>query len=244
MKLFCFPHAGGFANYYNSLREYDFGNIDDVHIYEYPGRGTKHGMPADKDMTERVRRAAEELFVNGADDGDYIIFGHSMGSFVGYETAKQLASKYNSRPALVIMSGQNPPSSFLQIRDKFDTKKIDVMEFLEKLGGVPDFLRSCPSAMNFYMSFIYSDMDILSSYEGSFPNDGELLPYGAAVFGRNDPIVFQELLNEWKKDFQEMLFVRKMEGGHFYMENDISKLCRIIDSAASVITSGTRSIMK
>lgn len=244
MKLFCFPHAGGFSSYYNFFRKYKFANVDETILYEYSGRGIKNSEPNDRDFYERVEKAAKELYEFGAESGNYIIFGHSMGSFIGYETARLLSSRYDAQPALVIMSGQNPPCGFCDIKDLFDVKMIDIDLFLKKLGGVPEFLKNCPSALEFYKSFIIEDMEILSGYKGCTPSENEILPFGAVVSGRNDPIVFREMFTKWNKNFLNLVSEKVFEGGHFYMENKNEELCSYIDRIAFKMTYQLRRLKK
>lgn len=232
MKLFCFPHAGGFATYYDFMKKHKFKNIQETVIYEYPGRGLNCSKTNDKDMNERVERATKQIYEIGVENNEYIIFGHSMGSFVGYETARLLSKRYNAAPALVIMSGQNPPCVFDDIKGSFDTNVIDLDEFLGKLGGVPDFLKNCPSALTFYKSFIESDMELLNGYGGCTPQKEERLPLGTVVFGEKDPIVFRRTFTRWKENFSDLIPQKIFEGGHFYMENKQEELCNYIDNMA------------
>lgn len=85
IPVVCFPHAGAGALYYGKWRHSFQGGVD-LRIVEYPLRERRLGTP----MPASVELLAGEIFAEFADvfRGTYAIWGHSMGSVIGYEVAK------------------------------------------------------------------------------------------------------------------------------------------------------------
>ena len=111
MKLICFPHAGGFAFYFNFLRQIKTLHKGDLYLYEYPGRGYQGKEPNAESLMAIAQTAAARI-ADFVGDEPFCIFGHSMGAFVAYETEVLLEADYGKQAARLILSGQHPPVCF------------------------------------------------------------------------------------------------------------------------------------
>ena len=111
MKLICFPHAGGFAFYFNFLRQIKTLHKGDLYLYEYPGRGYQGKEPNAESLMAIAQTAAERI-TDFVGDEPFCIFGHSMGAFVAYETEALLEAHYGKQAARLILSGQHNPVCF------------------------------------------------------------------------------------------------------------------------------------
>lgn len=137
MKLICFPHAGGYACYYNFFDKLNFSVINAIYYYEYPGRGNKIGSVEETDFSQRIHNAVDYVRKLNVKAYDYALFGHSMGAFVAYEAGKTLQNIYNLPPAIVFLSGQVPPCTF-------DTEQKNIMD---RFGGNVDFIKQLEHAL-------------------------------------------------------------------------------------------------
>ena len=98
MKLICFPHAGGFAFYFNFIKQIETLAKEDVFLYEYPGRGYQAKEPSARSLMAIAQTAAARI-ADFVGDEPFCIFGHSMGAFVAYETEVLLEADYGKPPA-------------------------------------------------------------------------------------------------------------------------------------------------
>lgn len=136
MKLICFPHAGGFAFYFNFLRQIKTLHKEDLYLYEYPGRGYQGKEPNAESLMAIAQTAAEHI-TDFVGDEPFCIFGHSMGAFVAYETEALLEAHYGKQAARLILSGQHPPVCFQPHHYGFGSEE-ELNEYLMKLGGFPE----------------------------------------------------------------------------------------------------------
>ncbi len=230
MKLICFPHAGGFASYYNFIAGYDFSSIDEVKVYEYAGRSTRYGEPPAKTFDECIAQAYDYVSEAVGNDGDYALFGHSMGAFAAYETACRMTDCGRS-PSIVILSGQKPVCDVEQ--GYYTDSPEAAFPMIEKLGGLPDYIREHRELMKSFFALTLSDFRLLSSYAPTTSHPLGKPPLGVLMCGTDDAELKGHDLEKWGLEFEDFLGVRYFKGDHFYLKNYRSEVCRMIDELIS-----------
>ena len=129
-------------------------------------------------MPNTVYELADELFDEYKDwfRNDYVVWGHSMGSTVGYEVAKRCEEIRYNPPIAFFSSGAsapcNPTSS--KVRLSIDSDK-DFEELMEQYGGIRDELRHDKDFCDYFYPIIRGDMKIFSDYR----DDEYQVAYGA-----------------------------------------------------------------
>lgn len=108
-RLICFPHAGGAAGGYRGWALDAPWDVE-VSAVQYPGRGDRFGEHPAADMTSLVDDVVAGLLREHTADAlaTTVLFGHSMGAAVAYETARRLAVT-GRPPAALVVSGQPAP---------------------------------------------------------------------------------------------------------------------------------------
>ncbi|MDA3804713.1 alpha/beta fold hydrolase [Clavibacter sp. CT19] len=107
IRLVCLPHAGGAASAYRGWAPFVPRGVELLGV-QYPGRGDRYGDPVSPDLDAL---AADVATAVGAlsDRLPVVLFGHSMGALVAYETARLLAAA--GRPAVrLVVSGRRAPT--------------------------------------------------------------------------------------------------------------------------------------
>ena len=84
MQLFCFPCAGGTADFFNQLDPWFSPAIELVKL-EYAGHGTRHREPLYQDFAQLAEDLYAEVKSRYRSGGDYALFGYSMGSVAAAE---------------------------------------------------------------------------------------------------------------------------------------------------------------
>jgi surfactin synthase thioesterase subunit len=232
MKLFCFPHAGGYSTYYHFIREASFKNIDEVILYDYP-RYSFNKRAGDIQFKWYIDSAVDFLKKSVSPDDEYIIFGHSMGAFIACETGLSMQNTYNIPPHGVIVSGQNPPYS--ERYEKGWCCPENPKEYVMKLGGVPDFLKNVPKLMDAMMRCIESDMMAITTYEPSEVSDDKLLACGMLLRGKCDPLINPDYARYWNKTFKNIHSETVFPGDHFYFKDSADAVIELIDEFAGDI---------
>ena len=91
MKLICFPYAGGSAMVYSKWQKLIDSSIEIV-PFELPGRGTRFCEDLCDDMDQLVEDIYYQLEDTFQSD-DYMLYGHSMGSWIVYYLAIMISEK-------------------------------------------------------------------------------------------------------------------------------------------------------
>src|SRR3990167_6680763 len=106
IRMFCLPYAGGGISTYIKWAE----NLPDwveLCIIQSPGRSSRLLEPPCVTMDALVENISFEI--KHLLDIPYVIFGHSLGSRVGYELIRSLLAKGFREPYLFFASAGNAP---------------------------------------------------------------------------------------------------------------------------------------
>src|ERR671934_824448 len=105
-RVFCFPHAGGSAAFYRPLRGLMPPEIDFCPV-ELPGRAARFAEAPLTSMSALIEQLSDALKpLMGV---PFAFFGHSVGSCVAYEAARQLRSADRSGAVHLFVSGRGRP---------------------------------------------------------------------------------------------------------------------------------------
>ncbi|MEV5844751.1 alpha/beta fold hydrolase [Streptomyces sp. NPDC051985] len=209
-RLICFPYAGGssyfFRDWRKGLPEFE------VHAVCYPGRADRFGEPAATDLVAMAGEIAEA--VRPLTDRPTVLFGHSMGAVVAYETARALEAA-GSRPAHLFVSGAR--AGHLVRRDARAAGKNEetVITALQELGGTDTELLDHPMFRELILPYVQADFRMLGGYEH---RAGALLDCPVtAVAGMSDPRVTAEQAAQWAQVTEGPFRRFMVPGGHFYL---------------------------
>lgn len=97
-RMFCFPFAGGGASIYRNWGR-ALGSAVDLYAVQLPGREERIREP----RYYSVKSLCDAMFEAGEDGGWFdapcIIYGHSMGAKIAFETARRLEEQGRPPPA-------------------------------------------------------------------------------------------------------------------------------------------------
>ncbi|MGG1149689.1 thioesterase II family protein [Bacillus wiedmannii] len=225
IKLFCFPHAGGSATSYyrwNPLLK----DVDVIPV-ELAGRGSRTGEAFYENFFDMV----EDIYsmVKGKiDGGPYAFFGHSMGSWLGYELAHKLIQNGYPSPSHLILSARRAPHCEYEIERSYGSLSRD--ELIEKvlsLGGTPPELFEDEQLLNIFLTIIERDFKVISDY--TYLKKGNVLDCGITVIaGKQDTHVSTKDLLAWKRHTTGPFRVLTLGGGHFYLSENEEALLNIL----------------
>ncbi|MDY3014803.1 MAG: alpha/beta fold hydrolase [Evtepia sp.] len=224
MKLICFPHAGGFAFYFNFIKRIETLDKEDVFLYEYPGRGYRAREPGAKSLMDIAQKAAAHI-ADFVGDESFCIFGHSMGAFVAYETEVILEAEHGKQATRLILSGQHPPVCFQPRRYGFDSEE-ELNHYLMHLGGFPEEVKRNLEMFHTLFVLCWEDIRLLEQYR---PTCDVVQAETVVLCGDDDAEVRDlEKLIQWRETTPNLLEVKVFPGAHFYMrEQEADFLCYI-----------------
>jgi len=166
-----------------------------------------------------------------------VLFGHSMGASVAYETAAALLRRGGPGPRAVVVSARRPPGRHVpsvpggQLTDEL------VEQSIRMLGGTAVELLAQPEMRQVILTLVSNDYRLIDAYEPTDPPrlDIPLMAFAAV----DDPGVPVGEAERWADlgpaGFELTLF----PGGHFYLADQAASVVAALGEVIERITGGT-----
>jgi surfactin synthase thioesterase subunit len=229
LKLFCFPHAGGFSLYYNFLRKHEYQHIDRIFLFDYP-RNSFTFDGTSEDFRCYVKAALSYIMKNLAEGEEYLLFGHSMGAFVACEAGLTMQNTHKKAPAGVIVSGTNPP--YAVTLGKYNEMPKDKFSFAKKLGGLPQQVLDDPEKCEKIFRIAETDLKAIAVYQPTQTTENDRLDCGLVLHGEKDIIIDPAYHSYWNRTFSNIYSDMVFSGDHFYLDNHHEEIATLIDDFA------------
>jgi medium-chain acyl-[acyl-carrier-protein] hydrolase len=225
-KIFCLPHAGGFASTYRSwARQLD--SAIELWSAALPGRGTRAAEAPVVRLDELINDFEPALRMHA--DRPYALFGHSMGGLLAFELAARLANGAGRKPAHLFISAAIPPHFPHVPMQLHQLPDAQLVRRLRELGGIPPALADDREAMTAILPALRADLELVETYQGvdSTPPRCHVTVLG----GLADPLVGRSALAAWKNCVQSGFSMRMYPGGHFYLHSQSKALLSLMERA-------------
>lgn len=210
VRLVCLPHAGGSAPFFVGVAK-ALAPAVDVLAVQYPGRLERRNEPLVESITDLAEQVLDELLP--WTDRPLALFGHSLGSVLGFEVARLLTDK-GLAPVALFASGRRAPS--IQ-RPEFNHRLDDqgLLREMAALGGTDPRILEDEELMRLAMPVIRADYQAVETYRY---RPGPPLGCPVTVLtGREDPKVSAEDAAAWRAHTTAAFDVITLPGGHFYL---------------------------
>jgi len=223
MRLFCFPYAGGAASVF---RDWSAGLPTDVEVcpVQLPGRGTRLMEPPFNELRPLVEALGEAL--QPLLDKPFALFGHSLGSLVSFDLARQLRTNHQARPARLFVSAGPAPQIPNRGRLIHNLPEREFSQELRRLNGTPGALLDDRELMEIVLPSLRADFALYESYRYS---SGRPLNCPISTFGGlSDHAVRQSDLEAWRDQTSVSFSIRMFPGDHFFLKTIQPLLLRAI----------------
>jgi medium-chain acyl-[acyl-carrier-protein] hydrolase len=211
LRLICFPYAGGGASVFRTWPDALPGDVE-VLAVESPGRETRSRERPFEQLAALVTSLTDAI---GAQlDAPFAIFGHSLGSLIGFAFARELRRRGLRAPVHLFASGRRAP----QIPDCEQVHAMsdpELCTWLRQLGGMPDVLFEEPELMAYFLPILRADVAVNDVVIADEP---PLSCPITAMGGISDERVPIDFLDAWR-DQTAAAFDREIfAGGHFFLQ--------------------------
>lgn len=219
VRLVCFAHAGGGASTFRPWLDPLAPSIA-VRAVQLPARENRFAEAPVATWTEAVASIGDAL--EALDDRPLVLFGHSMGALLAFETARRLQRDDPARPSALLVSGR--PAPHLPGRGP-RLGHLPALELVHRVAslyrGVPDAVLEDSELAELMGRALKADFALLESYVHA---PGEPLSCPIAAFGgAADPWVTESELRAWERYGRGALEVELFRGDHFYFKAEESQ---------------------
>lgn len=220
-QLFCFTYAGGNKTFFDVI-ERDLDGIDLVKL-EYSGHGERHNEPYYRDFDE----LADDMFgmIKKMIDGNYALFGYSMGSIALVEVLKRIIAEGINLPTHVFLSAHEPHTKSELLG--FSDNELDdrVKNRTIKFGAVPEKLLNNNAFWRMYLPMYRADYAIIGKYKFEKLDLQTDIP--ATVFYSETDTPKKDM-DLWKKYFVGSCHFYQYFGNHFFIREHHVEMADVI----------------
>ncbi|HEY0168698.1 MAG TPA: alpha/beta fold hydrolase [Jatrophihabitans sp.] len=210
LRMVCFPHAGAGMMTYYPWRSALAGRIE-VRVVESPGRvGRPDDPPAGTvaELLSIVEQRAQPLL-----HPPYVLYGHSLGALLAFETARRLSAQGRA-PALLVVSGRNAPTVPAAIAEIHKLPDEQFLQAVDQLDSSMPGLRSQPELAQLFLPTLRSDLTLAETYDY---HDGPPLSCPIlSIQGEDDPVVSRPGVAAWAAHTTGRCTFRWMPGEHLF----------------------------
>lgn len=218
LRVVCFPHSGGSATAFGEWSTAMPPGVELMAV-QYPGRGDRFGEPLVDDVAAMAGHAAADLL--RLPPRDYVLFGHSLGAVVAYETALVLRDA-GEEPRTLCVSACEPPGS-VEDGDLHLAPDDEFWSTLVGLGGIEPGIAEHVELRELLLPTLRSDLRAHAEYRPR-PGAKPLSCVVRCYHGAGDPLVDEARLGEWAEVTSGEFTVRARPGGHFHVTTDVAEL--------------------
>jgi surfactin synthase thioesterase subunit len=210
INLICLPFAGGSSYSYSSL-EINMPSYINMVPVDLPGRGKRMHEP----LVKNAASVVEELYrqICPLIEKPYAIFGHSMGSLLGYLLTRRIIEEKQPAPCHLFFSGRAGPS--WPVNDIYYTlPRKDFFSELKKLGGCPEEILQDGELQELFEPVLRADFELVETYTYK-SGDPFLIPIDV-FYGAQEDLTDPEL-DCWKNESYLPVTYTSFQGDHFFL---------------------------
>ncbi|MFA0812843.1 thioesterase II family protein [Microbulbifer epialgicus] len=230
MRLFCLPYAGGNASTYLPWEE-SLPEFVKLIAIQPPGRANRICEAKYTSMYSLVTdmyQAIEPYL-----DKPYVIFGHSVGSRVGFELVRSIKQNGKLMPIHFFASGSRAPNICGATKKIYNLPESEFIKELMSFNGTPKELFKNRELLSLLIPLLRADFQISEDYQ--FTGD-ECLKCDLSIFsGESDDSISESELIEWKRFFNGRNSSEVFQGGHFFIQQDRDSVVRKISTTLNNI---------
>jgi len=190
---------------------------------EAPGKGRRIKEPVLKNMY-LIADAYFDQFKHKIKE-PYVIFGHSMGAYIGHLMIQRIMDEKLPLPKHFFVTSKIAPSRNYNKKRSIYTNE-QFVRHLKDLKGMPDAILENEELLSIFLPIIRSDFDALDLYKYKAR---EPYPVDMTMICGSHEDVADDQLTDWKKETCGEFVFERWEGHHFWIFDHLPTLCERIN---------------
>lgn len=227
-RLIAFHHAGGSASAFRCWQKHISSDIALC-----PAILPSHDSRVSESYPDSIQTLAETLVTENEEflsEKRLVIYGHSMGAVLAFETAAA-AQRHGIVPYALIVSGETAPKDTVLKKESRNMNEQEFIELLRDYAGMDIDLLENKEFMKYYYPIVRGDFIFYESY---VPDEPFQLQCPICVInGREDKHISMERIEDWKYYSSVKTDCILTEGGHFFSFERPEEICGIINEYLS-----------
>jgi len=214
VRVYCLPHAGGAADSFLPWARSTGRSALRFIPVELPGHGTRRGEPLLTSM-HKVTDGLLAMLAGRPRGEPFVLFGHSMGAQIAYETARRLSAHARPMPLALVVSGSRPAG----LRDPRRLHTLSdeaLLERVGRMGGTPDAVLRQKGVARMVLPALRADLALLADYTARLRPVRLPCPI-MALGGAADELAGPESIAAWGSLTSARFRFRILPGGHFFL---------------------------
>ena len=226
MVLFFLPHAGGSARSYCTFKRFLPKDLTVIPM-EIAGRGARANEPLFTDIHDCCADLLEHHRETFATE-EYMLFGHSMGTMLACELTRQIKAAGLPMPSHVFLSGRCAPDVDIScLGDNQSASDDEIADFFFQKDLLPKPMQGAEELMAKLKKILCADVRMVDP-ERISPDEFRFSCDVSVLYGTEDSFLQQCNMNDWAKFSDGNCEVYPFSGGHFYYQNHLESICKII----------------
>lgn len=228
LRLFCFPYAGGGATIYRDWSN-DLPDYVELVAIQLPGRESRFSEPYIRRLDVLVDHIYEQ--VQGLNDKPCLLFGHSLGARLAYETAHRIEQSKTNDLLATIVSGTRAPH-LPKDEPIYQLSYEKFKNIIRNNGGTPEAIMNNDEWMEVLIPRVRADYEICDTAPVDAPERKLYSPL-VAFGGMTDSLVNNEQFNAWKTKTSGHYSSYLFPGGHFFIQSCYQQVMQSIQQVIS-----------
>ncbi|MEL6562591.1 MAG: alpha/beta fold hydrolase [Bacteroidota bacterium] len=232
-KIIAIPFAGGNRYSFTEIDKQLSKNYEWITL-ELPGRGNRFVEPLLNDIASMVDDLFDKIKIHII-DCDYILYGHSMGTLLGYELVKKIIGANLRRPVCLFFTGRGAPGHSRFVSKKSILAQEPFWKEIKKMGGMPEDFFEQTDLLDLYYPILRHDFEAVENYIHSPQETPFTIPLyilmGADEIGIKDEKTQVEHVRAWAVETKASFNFEILPGDHFFILEQPEIVARKINEA-------------
>jgi len=235
-RIIAIPFAGGNKYSFNDIEKHIAKKVEWITL-ELPGRGGRFKENLLTNVNDMAEDLLQKMIPHILKEGPYSIYGHSLGTLLGYELTKRIREKGLKQPTCLFLTGRGAPGFERCSKKRSHLPKDEFWEEIDKIGGLPSDFFEHKALLDLYYPIMKSDFKAVEEYQYQEMENPFSIPIH--VYMGEDEIGKEEddktplpTMKAWQNETTSACTFELLKGDHFFILNHSKTIANKIYDAA------------